>query len=190
MPPFRPEPIAIPAGSFGINPSLELPVSISGACYDGAVSSEATDGGASSSCLGTSSSTVATSIIEPLEQADLAFGVSEIHHADLKVLHNIGHGSSGVVQKVLHTPSDSVLALKIIPVEADETKRKQILLELKTLHESMHECIVSFYGAFFREGAVHVCLEYMDASLLDVARSEGCALPEPVRRRVLARFAV
>ena len=177
---FRPEPIAIPAGSFAINPSLELPVSTSGACYDGAVSSEATDGGASSSCLGTSSSTVATSIIEPLEQADLAFGVSEIHHADLKVLHNIGHGSSGVVQKVLHTPSDSVLALKIIPVEADETKRKQILLELKTLHESMHESIVSFYGAFFREGAVHVCLEYMDASLLDVARSEGCALPEPV----------
>jgi len=95
-------------------------------------------------------------------------------------MHNIGHGSSGVVQKVLHTPSDSVLALKIIPVEADDAKRKQILLELKTLHESMHESVVSFYGAFFREGAVHVCLEFMDASLLDVARSEGCALPEPV----------
>jgi len=110
----------------------------------------------------------------------MTFGASEIHHADLHVLHNIGHGSSGVVQKVLHVPSDSVLALKIIPVEADDAKRKQILLELKTLHESMHESIVSFYGAFFREGAVHVCLQYMDASLLDVARSEGCALPEPV----------
>ena len=65
----------------------------------------------------------------------------------------------GVVQKVLHMPSDSVLALKIIPVEADEAKRKQILLELKTLHESMHESIISFYGAFYREGAVHIALE-------------------------------
>ena len=78
-------------------------------------------------------------------------------------------------------PSRSVLALKIIPVEADEAKRKQILLELKTLHESMHESIVSFYGAFFREGAVHVALEYMDASLLDLSRAQGgCALPELV----------
>jgi len=109
------------------------------------------------------------------------FGASsDIQFGDLHVLHNIGHGSSGVVQKVLHVPSDSVLALKVIAVEADEAKRKQILLELKTLHESMHPSIVSFYGAFYREGAVHVCLEYMDASLLDISRSHGVGMPEPV----------
>ena len=62
--------------------------------------------------------------IEPLEQL-IAGGRSEIQHADLQVLHNIGHGSSGVVQKVLHTPSSSVLALKIIPVEADEFRQVQ-----------------------------------------------------------------
>ena len=44
----------------------------------------------------------------------------------------------------------------------------------------MHASIVSFYGAFFREGAVHVALEYMDASLLDISRAQGRALPEAV----------
>jgi serine/threonine protein kinase len=112
---------------------------------------------------------------EPTSQP---FPGCELHPADIRVLQNIGHGSSGVVQKVLHTASDSILALKIIPVEAAEQKQKQILLELKTLHESTHPSIVSYYGAYFREGAVHVALEYMDASLLDVARSQAAALPE------------
>jgi len=117
----------------------------------------------------------------PLELEQMIFGgSSEIRHSDLQVLHNIGHGSSGVVQKVLHIPSDSVLALKVIPVEADEVKRKQILLELKALHEASHPCIVNYYGAFYREGAVHVALEYMDASLLDISRGANCALPEVV----------
>ena len=37
-------------------------------------------------------------LVELLSQPD-------IQYADLQVLHNIGHGSSGVVQKVLHMPS-------------------------------------------------------------------------------------
>ena len=179
---FRPEPIAIPV--VAASPSLDLPsTATSGSCCTSAAT-------ASSSQPATSSTFSIPDLSAPavpldLEQAEQTFGSSEIHFGDLQVLQNIGHGSSGVVQKVLHMPSSSVLALKIIPVEADEARRKQILLELKTLHESMHPSIVSFYGAFFREGAVHVALEYMDASLLDVARSEGGALPE----RVLAGIA-
>uniref|UniRef100_A0A7S4I9C8 mitogen-activated protein kinase kinase n=1 Tax=Prymnesium polylepis TaxID=72548 RepID=A0A7S4I9C8_9EUKA len=109
-----------------------------------------------------------------------ALGHSEIQYGQLQLLHNIGHGSSGVVQKVLHVPSASVLALKVIAVDADEAVLKSILLELKTLHESRHASIVSFYGAFYREGAVHIALEYMDASLLDIGRAEGGPLSEPV----------
>jgi len=105
-----------------------------------------------------------------------ALGHSEIQYGQLQLLHNIGHGSSGVVQKVLHVPSASVLALKVIAVDADEAVLKSILLELKTLHESRHASIVSFYGAFYREGAVHIALEYMDASLLDIGRAEGVAM--------------
>ena len=105
-----------------------------------------------------------------------ALGHSEIQPGQLQLLQNIGHGSSGVVQKVLHVPSASVLALKVIAVDADEAVLKSILLELKTLHESRHASIVSFYGAFYREGAVHIALEYMDASLLDIGRAEGDCL--------------
>lgn len=61
-----------------------------------------------------------------------------------------------------------MLALKVIPVSADEAARRAILLELKTLHESRHPSIVSFYGAFHRDGAVHLALEYMDATLLEL----------------------
>ena len=170
---FKPEPITIPPPA--ASAALELPLQSAGLSAAGAFSD------ASSSCL---TGTTTTSGLEPLEQLG---STSEIQYSDLQVLHNIGHGSSGVVQKVLHVPSDSVLALKVIPVEADEAKRRQILLELKTLHESMHPSIVSFYGAFFREGAVHVALEYMDASLLDISRaSAGVGIPEQVLGAIAA----
>lgn len=109
-----------------------------------------------------------------------ALGHSDIQPGQLQLLQNVGHGSSGVVQKVLHVPSASVLALKVIAVDADEAVLKGIMLELKTLHESRHDSIVSFYGAFYREGAVHIALEYMDASLLDLGRAEGGPFAEPV----------
>eukprot|EP00316_Scyphosphaera_apsteinii_P016401 CAMPEP_0119319764 /NCGR_PEP_ID=MMETSP1333-20130426/50320_1 /TAXON_ID=418940 /ORGANISM="Scyphosphaera apsteinii, Strain RCC1455" /LENGTH=396 /DNA_ID=CAMNT_0007326257 /DNA_START=111 /DNA_END=1301 /DNA_ORIENTATION=+ len=118
------------------------------------------------------------------ERLSDALAHSDIRQEDLQMIENLGHGSSGVVQKVLHTPSDSVLALKVIPVNADEVVRKSILLELKTLHESLHPSIVSFFGAFYREGAVHIALEYMDASLQDLRRSQGSSLPEPILRAI------
>ena len=176
---FRPEPIAIPTPT--TSTSLELPLSSNGRS---AAPTAISIPGAPSADLRISAAPAAASSaagaadIEPLEQ--LLGGASDIQHTDLQVLHNLGHGSSGIVQKVLHVPSESVLALKVIPVEADEAKRKQILLELKTLHEASHPSVVSFYGAFFREGAVHVALEYMDASLLDISRGSGQALPEAV----------
>ena len=114
------------------------------------------------------------------EQLSAALAHSEVQPEDLRVLHNLGHGSSGIVQKVLHVPSDSVLALKVIALNADEVARRSILIELRALHESRHAAIVSFYGAFYREGAVHIALEYMDGSLLDVLRAQGGPLPEPV----------
>ena len=178
---FRPEPIAIPVvppSSSSEQLESMLP-SLSSSENASAVPGSA---GCSSSFAGSSGPSTAPTTSGGLDGVEQQlFGTSsDIQFGDLHVLHNIGHGSSGVVQKVLHVPSDSVLALKVIAVEADEAKRKQILLELKTLHESMHPSIVSFYGAFYREGAVHVCLEYMDASLLDISRSHGVGMPEPV----------
>ncbi|KAL1495824.1 hypothetical protein AB1Y20_016684 [Prymnesium parvum] len=153
---FKPEPISI---SLVASPQIDSP---------------SPDGAAAPA-----RAAAAPSGVPDFDRLRRALGHSEIQPSQLQLLHHIGHGSSGVVQKVLHVPSSSVLALKVIPVEADEAVLKGILLELQTLHESRHDAIVSFYGAFYREGAVHLALQYMDASLLDIGRAEG-ALREPV----------
>jgi serine/threonine protein kinase len=60
--------------------------------------------------------------------------------------------------------------------------RRAILLELRTLHESVCPSIVTFFGAYYREGAVQIALEYMDASLADLLRATARPIPEAVRR--------
>ena len=58
--------------------------------------------------------------------------------------------------------------------------KKQILLELKTLHECDCDNIVRSYGAFLKDGLVNIALEYMDAgSLADVIKMVG-KIPEPI----------
>lgn len=71
-------------------------------------------------------------------------------------------------------------------MDVSENVRKQIVLELKTLHKSQFEYVVTFYDAFFNEGSIHIALEYMDAgTLADILHKAG-AIPE----NVLAYFAL
>lgn len=54
------------------------------------------------------------------------------------------------------------------------------MLELKTLHECECDNILKSYGAFLKDGLVHIALEYMDAgSLADVIKEVG-KIPEPI----------
>lgn len=39
--------------------------------------------------------------------------------------------------------------------------RNQIIRELKVLHECNSPHIVGFYGAFYSEGEINICMEYM-----------------------------
>lgn len=58
--------------------------------------------------------------------------------------------------------------------------KKQILLELKTLHECESDYIVKSYGAFLKDGHVHIALEFMDkGSLANVIKEVG-KLPEQI----------
>lgn len=101
---------------------------------------------------------------------------------DLKPLGFIGKGACGLVKRVLHVPSQRVLAVKIIPLDVDEKVRKQILLELRTLYNTVCPNIVPYHGAFYRDGAFYLVLEYMDAgSLADIIRkTRGRGIPERV----------
>lgn len=75
-----------------------------------------------------------------------------------------------------------IMAMKEIRLELDEAKFTTILKELVILHECVSPYIIDFYGAFFQEGAVYMCIEYMDGGSIDKLYTGG--IPEDVLRRI------
>lgn len=78
--------------------------------------------------------------------------------------------------------SGLVMAMKEIRLELDEAKFAAIIMELDILHRCVSPFIVDFYGAFFQEGAVYICMEYMNGGSIDKIYSEG--VPEGVLRKI------
>ncbi|KAJ5816126.1 hypothetical protein N7447_008359 [Penicillium robsamsonii] len=78
--------------------------------------------------------------------------------------------------------SGVVMAMKEIRLELDEAKFAQIIMELDILHRCVSPFIIDFYGAFFQEGAVYMCVEFMDGGSIDKLYEGG--LPENVLRKV------
>lgn len=66
----------------------------------------------------------------------------------------------------------------------DQSIRKQIILELKTLHKSQCEQVVSFYDAFYVEGAIYIALEFMEGGSLADLLSKVKKIPESVLRKI------
>jgi mitogen-activated protein kinase kinase len=75
-----------------------------------------------------------------------------------------------------------VMAMKEIRLELDEAKFTTILKELIILHECVSPYIIDFYGAFYQEGAVYMCIEYMDGGSIDKLYAGG--IPENVLRKI------
>ncbi|CAI4061245.1 hypothetical protein N7582_001837 [Saccharomyces uvarum] len=98
---------------------------------------------------------------------------SRITLDELEFLEELGHGNYGNVSKVLHKPTNVIMATKEVRLELDEAKFRQILMELEVLHKCNSPYIVDFYGAFFIEGAVYMCMEYMDGGSLDKIYDES-----------------
>ncbi|KAF4435400.1 STE/STE7 protein kinase [Fusarium austroafricanum] len=76
----------------------------------------------------------------------------------------------------------TVMAMKEMRLELDDAKFTTILKELVILHECVSPYIIDFYGAFFQEGAVYMCIEYMDGGSIDKLYSGG--IPENVLRKI------
>lgn len=103
-----------------------------------------------------------------------------------------GMGLSGIVSRPEGSknprPSDNdlsgaIMAMKEIRLELDESKFAQIIMELDILHRCLSPFIIDFYGAFFQEGAVYICVEYMDGGSIDNVYTNG--VPENVLRKVI-----
>ncbi|KAK9320737.1 kinase-like domain-containing protein [Lipomyces orientalis] len=101
---------------------------------------------------------------------------------ELEVLEELGRGNYGTVTKVLHKPTNIVMAMKEIRLELDDAKFRQIIMELDVLHKCASSYIVDFYGAFFVEGAVYICMEYMDGGSLD--KLYGGGVDEPILAKI------
>lgn len=75
-----------------------------------------------------------------------------------------------------------VMAMKEIRLELEEAKFSTILKELTILHRCVSPFIIDFYGAFFQEGAVYMCIEFMDGGSIDKLYTGG--IPENVLRKI------
>jgi mitogen-activated protein kinase kinase len=75
-----------------------------------------------------------------------------------------------------------VMAMKEIRLELDEAKFAAIIMELDILHRCLSPYIIDFYGAFFQEGAVYICIEFMNGGSIDTIYGDG--IPENVLRKI------
>ncbi|KNC54584.1 STE/STE7/MEK1 protein kinase [Thecamonas trahens ATCC 50062] len=115
-----------------------------------------------------------------------AGGVRGVAFNELEILGKLGKGASGTVFKVRHIPSGELMAEKTIPLATNPDIRKRIARELRVLARCDSPFIVQFKGAFFSEGSIKVCMQYMDrGSLRDLYAAVG-SVPEPA----LAAFAL
>lgn len=80
------------------------------------------------------------------------------------------------------TGTGIIMALKELRLELDDSKFAAIIMELDVLHRCVSPYIVDFYGAFFQEGAVYICMEFMDGGSIDKLYGDG--VPEGVLRKI------
>ena len=78
--------------------------------------------------------------------------------------------------------SNVIMAMKEIRLELDDAKFHAIITELDILHRCVSPFIIDFYGAFFQEGAVYICVEYMDGGSMEKLYGDG--VPEHILRKI------
>jgi mitogen-activated protein kinase kinase len=107
-----------------------------------------------------------------------------INANDLERKEVLGKGQYGVVYRVIHKPTDRVMALKEIQFANEPEALRQILRELDVLISSKSPYLVQFYGSYIKDTSVYYCMEYMDCGSLDKLYKGG--VPE----EILAKIAI
>lgn len=110
--------------------------------------------------------------------------IGELSDPDLEKLGELGSGNGGVVMKVRHRPTSLIMARKLIHLEVKPAIKKQIIRELKVLHECNFSHIVGFYGAFYSDGEISICMEYMDGGSLDLILKKAGRIPEQILGKI------
>ncbi|XP_062517331.1 dual specificity mitogen-activated protein kinase kinase 1-like [Corticium candelabrum] len=103
---------------------------------------------------------------------------TELREEDVEKIVELGHGNGGVVDKVRHIPTGVVMARKLIHLEVKPAVRNQIMRELKVLHDCNSPYIVGFFGAYYLDREISICMEYMDGGSLDLVLRRCGRIPE------------
>jgi len=113
----------------------------------------------------------------------------EIEADDLESQCVLGRGAYGVVEKVKHKPTGTVLAVKRITATVNSIETKRLLMDLDiSMRTSDCPYTVHFFGAMFREGDVMICMEVMDISL-DKFYARAFNINKPIPEDVLGKVA-
>jgi mitogen-activated protein kinase kinase len=94
----------------------------------------------------------------------------------------MGENGDSTESPLARNSTGIVMAMKEIRLELDEAKFAAIIMELDILHRCVSPFIIDFYGAFFQEGAVYICIEFMDGGSIDKLYGDG--VPENVLRKI------
>jgi len=108
----------------------------------------------------------------------------DIRAEEIQTLNELGAGNGGTVSKVLHIPTKTIMAKKIIHVDAQLNVRKQIMREMQFMHDCNSKHIVSFYGAYMSDGDISMCMEYMDVGSLDAVYKKNGPIPMDVLGKI------
>ncbi|XP_078485548.1 mitogen-activated protein kinase kinase [Ciona intestinalis] len=90
----------------------------------------------------------------------------DIRADDLTIVEELGRGAYGVVDKMKHKSTETIIAVKRIRATLNTQEQKRLLMDLDVSMRSVDcDYTVTFYGALFRQGDVWICMEVMDTSL-------------------------
>lgn len=102
---------------------------------------------------------------------------------DFEKISELGAGNGGVVHCVKHKPTGIIMAKKMIHLEVKPAIKKNIITELKILHECNSPYIVGFYGAYQSDGEINMVMEYMDGGSLDLVMKKRGKIEEKYSKK-------
>ncbi|CAH0405727.1 unnamed protein product [Chilo suppressalis] len=104
---------------------------------------------------------------------------------DLQHLGELGSGTCGHVVKMLHKPSNTVIAVKQMRRSGNSEETKRILMDLDVVVRS-HGCpyIVRCLGCFVTDSDVWICMELMASCFDKLLKRVGAPIPEAILGKV------
>ncbi|EQC42038.1 STE/STE7 protein kinase [Saprolegnia diclina VS20] len=101
------------------------------------------------------------------------FKVSGVEHHRLVHVSLLGRGCSGNVIKAHDPETNTFYAIKTVNNVYDKSQRNQIFTEIQTL-------LVDFYGAYFKDHALSLILQFCDCGSLDNVVKKIGRIPEAI----------